>query len=62
MVRLLNSTTGRASMRDLARDPSFASLVSPLAEKGWRHYESLDEPERLRLVDEGRRRLDDDRR
>lgn len=40
----------RASLRDLARDPSFGSFVGPLADRGWEKFEGMSPEERSAAI------------
>ena len=50
--RIEDVLSGRATLRELARDQEFAQFVSPLAARGWAEYEQIDPEERDRLVAE----------
>ena len=48
--RLTAVLEDRASLRDLARDPSFGDFVGPLADQGWEKFESMSEQERSAAI------------
>lgn len=48
--RLTAVLEDRASLRDLARDPSFGSFVGPLADQGWEKFEAMTPAERSAAI------------
>lgn len=48
--RLTAVLEDRASLRDLARDPSFGSFVGPLADRGWEKFEAMSPEERSAAI------------
>ena len=44
---------GDESLRSLARSGAFAALVGPLADRGWAHWDQLEEDEQARLASDG---------
>lgn len=51
---------GRASLRDLAREDAFATVVGPVAERGWQQWEAMPDEDRDRLAADARQRFDQD--
>ena len=47
-------------MRELARDESFAAMVGPVAERGWRQWEAMTDEQRDGLAADARQRFDED--
>ncbi len=48
--RLTAVLEDRARLRDLARDPSFASFAGPLADQGWEKFEAMTPHERSAAI------------
>lgn len=58
--RIDDVLVGRASLRDLAREESFAAVVGPVAERGWQQWEAMSDEDRDRLAADARERFDQD--